>query len=481
MTIRRKLLLFIPMLVLSVNLITFFLFESGKIVQHSYNQMMDRILLYNQSARKAEDNLRKLHAYLLDPGDAARLEAEREQAGLQELRQSLAEQKKSSPHAAELESYENMLHTFMEQEQNAMAASGAHLQRDALSRYEDAEKTAGFIREEGQRIVDLELSSYQPVYKQILLETNRMNRLGAALFGINTLMSVVFAFWISRSITKPVTRLVGMAREIAKGNLEIDPSPVSSGDELGILSGAFKQMQTDLKDKIEKDKELLEKDKLLKELELQMLQSQINPHFLFNTLNVLSKLALLEGAEKTSDLIVSVSNMLRYSLRKLDQPVTLLDEVEHVKEYFAIQQARFRDRVRFETEIDDTALKEPIPSLTIQPLVENAFIHGIAGMEAGAVIRLKIRREGSCVRISVWDNGAGMSEEVRQALLKPDEGGKTAAAYSDSTGLGTRNVFKRLQLFYGRADLVEIESRPGNGTTITLKLPIKEGTEPCTA
>ncbi len=193
-----------------------------------------------------------------------------------------------------------------------------------------------------------------------------MNRLGAAVFVINTLLSIVLAVWISRSITVPVGRLVDMAKQMSKGNLPVDPAPIRSSDELGLLSNAFKQMSTDLKTLIEKDKESLEKDRLVKELELQALQSQINPHFLFNSLNVLSKLALLEGAEKTSDLIISMSNLLRYNLRNLDQPVTLQDELENVKEYITIQKARFRDRIRIEMDIDESVLQEPIPSLTLQ-------------------------------------------------------------------------------------------------------------------
>ncbi|MED4602762.1 sensor histidine kinase, partial [Paenibacillus validus] len=348
--------------------------------------------------------------------------------------------------------------------------------RAALAHYEEAEKTTAYIREEGQRLVDLELGSYRPVYKQIQLETERMNRLGAAVLVINTLMSVVLAVWISRSITGPVSRLVDMAGRMSRGNLDLEPLPPPrrSDDELGLLSAAFGQMSTNLKALIEKDKESLEKDRLVKELELQALQSQINPHFLFNTLNVLSKLALLEGAERTSDLIVSMSNLLRYNLRKLDQPVTLRDELAHVQEYFTIQQARFRDRVRFELDIEPDALQVPVPALTLQPLVENAFVHGIEGMEQGAVIRLEIGHVPEGVRIALSDNGGGMREEVRQALLRLEAGTDN----KHSTGLGTRNVFKRLQLFYGRSDLVDIDSEPGKGTTITIVIPSGKEVEP---
>lgn len=476
MTIRTKLLVFIPLLVLLVNSVTFFLFESGKIVQMSYGVMMDRILLYNQSAQTAEDNLRLLHAYLLNPGGSGGAELEQAQAKLQELRAGLARSTSSSLQASSLTSYVHMLDTLMEQEQAARAAAEAQGARAALAHYEEAEKTTAYIREEGQRLVDLELGSYRPVYKQIQLETERMNRLGAAVLVINTLMSVVLAVWISRSITGPVSRLVDMAGRMSRGNLDLEPLPPPrrSDDELGLLSAAFGQMSTNLKALIEKDKESLEKDRLVKELELQALQSQINPHFLFNTLNVLSKLALLEGAERTSDLIVSMSNLLRYNLRKLDQPVTLRDELAHVQEYFTIQQARFRDRVRFELDIKPDALQVPVPALTLQPLVENAFVHGIEGMEQGAVIRLEIGHVPEGVRIALSDNGGGMREEVRQALLRLEAGTDN----KHSTGLGTRNVFKRLQLFYGRSDLVDIDSEPGKGTTITIVIPSGKEVEP---
>ncbi|NOU96864.1 HAMP domain-containing protein [Paenibacillus sp. LMG 31456] len=469
MTIRRKLLLFIPLLVLLVNSVTFFLFQSGKVVQQSYSLMMDRILLYNQSSQTAEDSLRTLYGYLLNPAEADSSNLKQIQEKLLGLRTVLFENTSSSPQASALTNYVHILDTFIEQEQAAVATaitSGA-----ALAHYEDAEKTFGFIREDGQLLVDLELSSYQPVYKQIQEENKRLNRLGAAVFIINTLMSILLAVWISRSITGPVSRLVEMARTISKGKLEQQTPPLRSADELGLLSTAFGQMSADLKALIEKDKESLEKDRLVKELELQALQSQINPHFLFNTLNVLSKLALLEGAEKTSDLIVSMSNLLRYNLGKLDRPVTLRDELENIKEYFTIQQARFRDRIRFDMNIEESALQELIPSLTLQPLVENAFVHGLEGMESGAILRLDIRYVEAGVRIVVSDNGRGMSEETRQALLRLE----ASTTNKQSTGLGTRNVFKRLKLFYGHNHLVDIDSKLGEGTKITITIPqVKE-------
>lgn len=472
MTIRTKLLLFIPLLVLLTNSITFFLFESGKTVQQSYNIMMDHILLYKKTVQTSENNLRLLYSYLIDPLDDKREQLEHELQQSQQQRLLLSEVRSPSLPSSTLTSYENMLAALHEQEQAAINAAVNQQPGAAFAYYEEAEQTTGFIREEGLHLVDVELSYYQPIYKQIQLENERMNRLGAAVFLVNTLMSILLAVWISRSITIPVGQLVRRAGQIAKGNLRMSPAPLQGNDELGLLSGAVEKMSSELLTFIEKDKEHIEKDRLVKELELKALQSQINPHFLFNTLNVLSKLALLEGAEKTSDLIVSMSNLMRYNLRKLDKPVTLQDELEHVKEYFVIQQTRFRDRIRLELAIDDNALHIPIPTLTLQPIVENAFVHGLERMEKGGVIRLEIAAVGERVRIAISDNGAGMNEDVRQALLLLE----AEPGSNGSTGLGTRNVFKRLQLFYGYDDLVTIESTLGEGTTVTILIPPrKEG------
>lgn len=196
---------------------------------------------------------------------------------------------------------------------------------------------------------------------------------------------------------------------------------------------------------------------------------------MFNTLNSISKLAYIEGAPKTSDLAVSVSRLLRYNLQKLDQAVPLREEVEHVGEYMNIQKARFRDRIKFELDVDERALDGIVPCLTLQPILENAFVHGIEQMEEGALLQLAIRlSEEGKVEIEIRDNGAGMSRETVQRLLRsvreeaPRFGGK-----GQSTGLGTHNVFKRLHLFFDGRQQIDIDSKEGAGTTVKFTLPYR--------
>ncbi|WP_342416813.1 sensor histidine kinase [Paenibacillus sp. FSL R10-2782] len=471
MTIRTKLLLFIPLLVVFANIIAYFVFQSGKVVQQSYDEMLGRILLIEQTSESAESNLKLLYAYLLNPRDDKAVQGPTERQ-LMQLKGRIQEVSDSAAPSFAEEDFVNLLATFLEQKQAAVLDANAQDPQSAFEHYIEAEKTVSYIHEEGQRLVDAELAYYRPIIENIRNKNERMNGLGVALFGMNALMGVLLAIWVSRSITGPVGRLVGLAKRIATGDLNIEPQP-RRDDELGVLSDAISQMSTDLSILIEKDKQSLEMRRLVKELELLALQNQINPHFLFNTLNVLSKLAILEGAEKTSDLIVSLSNLLRYSLQKLDKPVTLQEELDHIREYATIQQARFRDRIRFNLHFDASVLQQQIPALIIQPFIENAFLHGVADMEDGAMIALTLSRANEDVLIEISDNGKGMTEETRLSVLRLE--GEVESG--SSTGLGMQNVFRRLQLFYGKEGMVEINSNIGRGTTITIRIPVKKESE----
>ncbi|NEU27327.1 sensor histidine kinase [Paenibacillus polymyxa] len=471
MTIRKKLLLFIPLLVVFANIIAYFVFQSGKVVQQSYDEMLGRILLIEQTSEAAESNLNLLYAFLLNPRGDKSVQGPTEYQ-LKQLKGKIQDVSDSTDPSFAEEDYVNLLSTFLEQKQAAVLDAKAQEPQSAFEHYIEAEKTVSYIHEEGQRLIDAELAYYRPIIENIRNKNEQMNGLGVALFGMNALMGVLLAIWVSRSITGPVGKLVGLAKRIATGDLDIKPQP-RRDDELGVLADAISQMSADLSILIEKDKQSLEMQRLVKELELLALQNQINPHFLFNTLNVLSKLAILEGAEKTSDLIVSLSNLLRYSLQKLDKPVTLKEELDHIGEYVTIQQARFRDRIRFDLHFDASVLQQQIPALTIQPLIENAFLHGVADMENGAIITLMLSRVDQDVQIEISDNGKGMAEETRLSVLRLEG----RAESSSSTGLGMQNVFRRLQLFYGKEGMVEISSSTGRGTTITIRIPVKQESE----
>jgi len=214
----------------------------------------------------------------------------------------------------------------------------------------------------------------------------------------------------------------------------------------------------------------------LKEAELKFLQSQINPHFLFNTLNAAAQLAAIEGADKSSEFIVSISNLFRYNLKNIDELTTLEDEIQYVKYYMQILKTRFGSRIDFYTDIDETTFDIMIPRIVIQPIVENAFIHGLQNLERHGEIHLNVRREGDYIMVEVIDNGIGMDSDCIEEILRFEEDG---SKYRNRlTGIGMSNVLYRLQLFFNIEDprkLLSIESEIDHGTKVTLKLPIMKG------
>ncbi|NLY91845.1 MAG: sensor histidine kinase [Firmicutes bacterium] len=204
----------------------------------------------------------------------------------------------------------------------------------------------------------------------------------------------------------------------------------------------------------------------LKEAELHALQSQINPHFLFNTLNAGVQLAIMEDADKTANFIDKVSKLLRYNLRQINTSVTIREETDNLENYFFILKTRYgSDRFNLLIDVDPAIADFRIPLLTIQPIVENALIHGVEQLEEGGEIKVRAYQNNQSVIIDVSDNGLGMDDETVKRL---QEGRKQSG---HTTGLGLWNVRERLRLFFGRENLLQIMSIPKQGTTIRIILP----------
>lgn len=215
----------------------------------------------------------------------------------------------------------------------------------------------------------------------------------------------------------------------------------------------------------------LNTEKLLSQAEFKALQSQINPHFLFNTLNAISQLAILEGSSQTADAIFSLSALLRRSLKKNDTLPPLKEEVDNISEYLNIKKLLYRDRIRYVSQVDPGCLSLRVPLFTLQPLVENALLHGLEPKEEGGTLSLTIRREDGFVVVRVEDDGLGCSQDFMEQIrtCPPDH------IRSDLTGIGLGNVIRRLANHFGPDFRWSIDSAPGQGTRIALYLP--EGKE----
>ncbi len=229
--------------------------------------------------------------------------------------------------------------------------------------------------------------------------------------------------------------------------------------------GASQLMQARL---LAEERRRAELENALRALELKALQSQVNPHFLFNTLNAAARLAYLENASRTGEIVYSLASLLRYSLRNIDKLVCLKDEITHIKHYLYIQEVRYKDRIRAVIEVPEHLGDVLLPVMSLQPLVENAIVHGLEKKEEGGEVKILACEVGDIVKLEVIDNGVGMGREVLERLSRS---GPTGTGHT--TGLGILNVDLRLKRYFGSPYGLQLESEPGRGTKVTLIFPKK--------
>jgi sensor histidine kinase YesM len=208
----------------------------------------------------------------------------------------------------------------------------------------------------------------------------------------------------------------------------------------------------------------------LKDAELKYLQAQVNPHFLFNTLNAGAQLAMLENADRTSVFIQNMAAFFRYKLKREDKDTTLADEIGLVDNYVYILNVRFSGEILFDKDVEESCLKAPVPGMILQPIVENAVNYGIRNVDHEKRIRLEVKREEGMIRVRVTDNGVGMSAERIEKVLAGNAGENPIM--KDSNGVGLSNVMARMRLFYNAENVMNITSAgEGQGTTVELFIP----------
>lgn len=280
------------------------------------------------------------------------------------------------------------------------------------------------------------------------------------------------------TLIRPLKKLAGSADEVAKGNFDIELLPVETEDEVGVVTGAFNQMVRSIGRYIERLRESMKAERELKERELMMethlkdarlkyLQAQINPHFLFNTLNAGAQLAMMEGADRTYDYVQKVAQFYRYNMKKSQETVTIGEEIEMVDSYIYILNVRFAGDIHYEKKVDESLLSVEMPGMILQPIVENCVNHGIREMGDRGKILLSVYSVENSVCISVKDNGIGMSQETIDKVMSGmfREEGMAAG----SNGIGMDNVISRMRLYTGNENVMDISSEgEGKGTEVFL-------------
>lgn len=276
-------------------------------------------------------------------------------------------------------------------------------------------------------------------------------------------------------IIKPMNLLIRRMRQVERGEIGITIENKRS-DEFGFVNSTFNRMSLEIKNLIDT---VYKKQIITKDAELKALQAQINPHFLYNTLDSINWKAKINGINEISEMVSALSSIIEANLnRKNEKSITLGKEIEYINNYYFLLQKRFGKKINLETDIQEDILDCTIPKLIIQPIIENAVHHGLEMKVGSGLIRLNARKDQGRLIIIVSDDGTGIDEKTLERLnrsLAAGPSGEEDSTAEINSSIGIINVQRRVKLLYGDEFGLQISSMPGRGTTVTITLPVVGG------
>lgn len=280
-----------------------------------------------------------------------------------------------------------------------------------------------------------------------------------------SLAAYLLAYLISQSTLKRIAQLTGTMQAVENGNVAVRLEP-SGDDEIAQLMSGFNQMMDQVDALME---ERMEHGRQIKNLELKALQAQINPHFLYNSLDLINCTAISRNVPEISRMVNALGQFYRLSLSNGREVISLSEEIKHARLYVEIQNMRFENRISAKWDIDPSIDSCQIVKIVLQPLIENAILHGIFEKTSKCgCLEVKACRSADCIRLTVADDGIGMDENTLLAHFSgtaPPENPKASGGY------GIRNIQERLVLAYGAPYGLSCVSRPGEGTVVTVCIP----------
>jgi len=377
-------------------------------------------------------------------------------------------------------SIKNMSSMYLDEVAQTIDAKRGRNVEKYRAHYEAATRLYGYLNSYIYSLNNEQFKENTGNYRNMVDSFRTFETIGNLIMAAAIVVNALLILNLTSVLIRPLNQLKDMADEVGKGNFDIEPIPVESLDEIGVVTGAFNQMVEGTQHYIEKLREnaIIEQKHIEKELtmethlkdaQLKYLQAQINPHFLFNTLNAGAQLAMMEGADRTNEYIRVMAEFFRYNVKKGSEVVTIGAELELIDNYIYILNVRFSGDIQYEKEVDITLLGVHMPSMILQPIVENCVNHGIHEMMGKGRIIMKVYRQDDMACISIEDNGAGMDEETISKLMA----GTSVQSKKSSNGVGMDNVMARLKLYEGREDVLKIESEGldmGSRFTVYLKI-----------
>ena len=281
------------------------------------------------------------------------------------------------------------------------------------------------------------------------------------------LLALVLALLLAAYLTKPISLLNNRLHRIADNDFSYDPEIEKAGGELGQIGHTVNEMTMSIENLLQTTEQSYEQRR---KIEIQLLQSQVNPHFLYNTLDSIRWMAVIQKSPGIESMTRSLSNLLKNIAKGTQDKITLEEELALLHDYVEIQSVRYMEAFTFYDTVPKELYRYWIIKLTLQPLVENAIFHGIEPTGEDGTITVTGREEGSDLVLCVTDDGAGIPPDILPTLLSEER----PRSHASLNGIGVCNVHKRLQMLYGDAYGLTIESEPGVGTCVTVRVPKEE-------
>ena len=339
---------------------------------------------------------------------------------------------------------------------------------------EQREKTVDAIRDVGELMKEYlneyifcELDHADVINKEISASVKQVIVMNGAALILFVFLIMAAIFVVNNSISSPIKALVKTTKQVGSGDFNVRVNSHGKKDEIAILNDNFNTMVSRLQGLVDDVRISTEN---LKKVELQLLQEQINPHFLYNTLETIIWMAEKKDNEKVIKLVQDLSTFFHTTLSGGKAVITIKEELRHIESYLAIQQVRYEDIMEYHIDVAEDIKEFMIPKLTLQPIVENALYHGIKNKRGGGCIQIHGSLiDDQTIEIVIQDTGKGMDEETLAKLRKNIQSASIIKS-EKGKGFGLPNVQKRLQLYCGGSYGVTVDSTLNEGTTVTLHL-----------
>lgn len=281
---------------------------------------------------------------------------------------------------------------------------------------------------------------------------------------VSLIICLILAFFLARGITNPVKNLVKQMKQVEGGNLSVGVNP-KTNDEIGELGESFNKMVSRTRDLLNN---IVEKQERIRKAEIKALQAQVNPHFLYNTLDSIKWLAKFNNVSDIMAIVTNLGKLLRNSINFGAEFTTVRHTLQIIESYIEIQKIRYIDKFDSVINVDPAILQYKVPTLLLQPIVENAIVHGLENKIGKGMLKINGYRKGAAIIFEVIDNGVGTDLGENDLLNKEDEPPET------DSHIGLRNVHRRIKLYYGDRYGLTITSKPNKGTKVVLRMPLKE-------